>query len=227
MSNPPVIVTIDGPAGSGKSTAARLLARRLSFHYLDTGALYRALTLAAANAGADLDDENRLVKLFDSASIDLKPSASGLIVHLDGRDVTSRIRSSKLTENVKRVARHPAVRRRVTDRTRAMARDRCAIAEGRDQGTVVFPHADVKFYLDALLDVRARRRYREMKARQPVLTIDDVRQQLAKRDESDIQRPVSPLRPAPDAILIDTSDLTIDQMVEKLANIVIEKTSDN
>jgi len=227
MSNRPIIVTIDGPASSGKSTAARLLARRLSFHYLDTGALYRAVTLTAVNAGADLDDEDRLVELFENAAIDLKPGASGLIVHLDGRDVTSRIRSSDLTENVKRVARHPAVRRRVTDRTRAMARDRCAIAEGRDQGTVVFPHADVKFYLDARLDVRARRRYRELKARQSALTIDDVRRQLARRDESDVERPVSPLRPAPDAILIDTSNLTIDQMVEKLSNIVMEKTSDD
>ena len=227
MAKRPIIVTIDGPAGSGKSTAARLLARRLSSHYLDTGAIYRVLTLAALNAGVDLDDEHRLVELFDSASIVLESGESGIIAHLDGQDVTRLIRNSELTENVRRVARHPAVRGRVTQRTRTLARGRSVVVEGRDQGTVVFPQADVKFYLDARLDVRALRRHLEMGGPQSDLPLDEVSRQLARRDESDLTRPVSPLKQAPDAIRVDTSELTIDQMIDTLSDVVTQKTSDS
>ena len=216
------IVTIDGPAGSGKSTAARLLASRLGLLYLDTGALYRTATLAGIGSKTGLDDANAMAELLEKIEVQVAWGDQGMTVSLNGRDVSGEIRDPAVTEQVKRVARHPEVRAKVTALVRGLARGRSVVTEGRDQGTVVFPNADVKFFLDADLDVRARRRHKELGER---VGLEDVRGGIQERDESDRQRAVGPLTSAPDAIHVDTSRLSIDQMVETLEKFVKERRS--
>ncbi|MFH0963390.1 MAG: (d)CMP kinase [Planctomycetota bacterium] len=220
-----MIVTIDGPAGSGKSTAARKLSERLGFRYLETGAIYRALTLCALRAKADLENGPVLAELFRRNSVEPVWAQEGIRVFLNGEDVSAEIRTRKITERVKSVARHAEVRRQVNELTRGLAKGRSAISEGRDQGTVVFPDADVKFYLDAKLDVRARRRYEELVAAGERATLEEVRRELEQRDESDLFRKVAPLRQAPDAVRVDSSELTVEEMVGELERVVMERKS--
>ena len=214
------IVTIDGPAGGGKSTAARLLAQRMDLRYVDTGALYRTATLAATEAGVDLDDGQALATLIEKARIHVNWHAGRMRVQLDGRDVSEAIRNENLTARVKRVAVHPEVRAQVNRLVRGLARGRSVVTEGRDQGTAVFPDADVKFFLEADLDVRARRRQAELAG---PADLDQVREAIAERDASDRNRAVGALICAPDAIRVDTSGLSIPEMVGRLTGIVAEK----
>lgn len=205
-------IAIDGPAGAGKSTVARALARRLGFSYLDSGALYRALAWAALSQGADLDGEEGLARLLDS--LQLRPDSAG--VWVKGTLVTSELRRPDVDEAASRVARHPAVRAAMVRLQRQLGEGVDMIADGRDIGSVVWPDAEVKIFLTASLATRAARRALE----QPEADRGQIAQAIAERDAHDAGRPVGALLIAPGAIVVDTSDLSVEETVARLAEIV-------
>ena len=212
-----MVITIDGPAGSGKSTAARELAKALGVAYLDTGATYRAVTLQALQTGAKLDDEAAMAEIARSADICLAPQPNGARVLLNGRDVTREIRSAAVTDKSHYAARSAEVRAVLVELQRRIGESLGDfVAEGRDQGSVVFPHANVKFYLDASPPVRARRRYEEMKADGQDVDYEQVLAAIVARDGRDRTRAVAPLMKPDGAIEIDTTDKTIPQVVAEL-----------
>ncbi len=212
-----VIVTIDGPAGAGKSSVAKALAKRLKFSYLDTGAMYRALTLKAVREKINLKDEGALVRLAKKTKIDLKDdSQKGLVILLDGKDVSEEIRSEQVTNNTFYIARTPGVRGVMVEWQRRIGQQRSVVVEGRDIGTVVFPHATYKFYLDADFEERAKRRINELKAKGAQINDTAVKIDLKERDTKDSTRKVGPLKKADDAILIDSTNFSVDEVVEKI-----------
>jgi len=210
------VIAIDGPAGSGKSTAARLLARRLGCTHVDTGALYRTVALLAVERGLDLAGEAALAALVPEIDVRFEPAADGVRVFSGGREVSEAIRTAELTSQVKYAARSPLVRKALRPVQRAFAERSPVVMEGRDIGTVIFPEAEVKFYLDASLPVRAERRWRELAARGESITLEEVKRREAARDESDRGRQVAPLRRAEDAVALDTSGLGVEEMVDRL-----------
>jgi len=213
-----MIIAIDGTVGSGKSTAAAELARRLGAAHLDTGAMYRALTLKALRDGLDLEDPEALTRMAASTTVELDGEPGAQRVRLDGVDVTAAVRENRVSTHSHYVARTPGVRETLVPRQRAFAaRAGDVVAEGRDQGTVVFPDADVKFFLDADAEVRARRRQLELQERDQVRSYRDVLTEITERDRRDSTREVSPLVAAADAVRVDTTDMTIGQMVDALA----------
>ena len=214
------VIAIDGPAGSGKSTVSKLVARSLGITYIDTGAMYRALTLKAMRQGLDLKDEATLTKLAKSTNVDLREESEVLKVCLDGEDVAGLIRTPELTNNVKYIARVPGVRGEMVRLQRAIGERHGAALEGRDIGTVVFPDADYKFYLDADPDERARRRHKELVAAGQMVDLADIKKDVIMRDESDMKRSFGALRKAPDAILVDTTKLSINEVVEKILSYI-------
>jgi CMP/dCMP kinase len=221
-----LVVTIDGPAGSGKSTVARRLAERLDATFLDTGAMYRAITLAGVRDGIDLSDECRLVQVVESHRFDFEATRGKMLVAVDGRDVTEAIRDSDLTAKVRYAAAAPLVRERLVQMQRAFAaRHARIVTEGRDQGTVVFPEANVKFYLTADATERARRRKAELDAKGERADLEQIRQAIEARDKSDENRAVGPLKPAPDAIRIDTTSLSVAEVVDRIYRHVEERCS--
>ena len=205
-----MIVTIDGPAGSGKSTAARGLAARLGFDYLDTGAMFRAVGLALRDADADVD------AVLAGLHLEMPPGR----VLLDGRDVTADIRTPAAAQAASRVAVVPAVRRFLAAEQRRIAVGRDIVCEGRDQGTAVFPDAACKFYLTADPRARAERRHRELRAKGEAVELSDVLAQQAERDARDANRADAPMKPAADAVLVDTTGLTADAVVARLEEVV-------
>jgi cytidylate kinase len=206
------VVTIDGPAGAGKSTVSRQLAQRLGWRLLDTGAMYRAVTLAALRAGTDLSSDEALGALAARVAVRLPPGQ----VLLDGEDITAIVRGVEITRASRFLADSPSVRRRLIAWQRAFAEENDVIAEGRDQGTVVFPEAFRKYYLTAGLDERARRRHEEYAAKGEPISLDDVRRDLHERDMRDAARAIAPMKPAADAVQIDTTGLSLDQVVARL-----------
>ena len=205
------VIAIDGPAGSGKSTVARHLADRLGLPYLDTGAMYRAVAFAALRRGVDPDDVDAVAKLV--AGMELSMEEGGRVV-VDGADATVEIRGPEVTRAVSLVAANPNVRSELRSRQREWAREHDGgVVEGRDIGTVVFPEAELKVFLHARPEVRAERRYQEVSD----LDYDTVAADLARRDALDSGRDESPLKPAEDALHVDTSERTIDEIVEDLA----------
>jgi len=215
-----VIVAIDGPAGSGKSTVSKILAERLGLLYVDTGAMYRALTLKAMRRGINLEDETVLTELARETKIDLREEDGRLQVIMDGEDVASLIRTPELTNNVKYIARVPAVRKEMVRLQRAAGKANGAVLEGRDIGTVVFPDADYKFYLDASEAERVKRRYKELLALGQTVSLDDMQKDVSSRDESDMKRSVGALKKDKDALLIDTTKLSIDGVVDKILGLI-------
>jgi cytidylate kinase len=206
-----MIITIDGPAGAGKSTAARLLAQRLGFEFLDTGAMYRAVTLAALRSRIELHDQNALSRLLDTLQIELPGD-----VVLNGEDVTSLIRTPEITAASGPIAASPVVRQRLVEWQRQIAAGRNMVCEGRDQGTIVFPDAQCKFFLVADAAERARRRQFELQARGEPANFDEVLVAQQARDARDAARAVGPMTPAADAIQLDSTHLTIDEMVAQM-----------
>jgi cytidylate kinase len=214
-----MIVTIDGPAGAGKSSAARGLAGRLGFRFLDTGAMYRAVTLAAHEQGLDLADPAQLARLVEKIRVEL----AGDRVLLDGRDVTEAIRKFDIAVATHYAADNPAVRARLVAWQRAAAAGHNVVTEGRDQGTVVFPNAECKIFLTAAEEERARRRHRDLVARGENIPFDDVLANQRVRDERDATRPVGALLKASDAIAVSSDGLSPEEVIAHLEQIVRSK----
>ena len=206
-----MIVTIDGPAGSGKSTAARGLAQRLGFDYIDTGAMYRAV--AHSCLASDIDTTDR-ASVTERAA-ELRIGFDGQDVLLDGVNISTALRSPSISEAASRVAQHPGVRAEMVRQQQAMVRERDMGTEGRDQGTEVFPDAECKFFLEASAEVRAVRRQEELLARGVEVPLKETLEQIRQRDHRDRTREISPLRPADDAIVIDSSELTADGVLDR------------
>jgi len=216
-----MIVTIDGPAGSGKSTAARGVAARLGFHFLDTGAMYRAVALRCVQAGIDLADEQAAAEIARTADI----QALSDRVLVDGADVTEAIRTPEVAHAASVVAVNPAVRSALVALQRKAAQGRDIVTEGRDQGTVVFPDAECKFYLTAAPEERARRRLQETDAQGAGVSYEETLEQIRARDARDKSRNVAPLRQADDAVRIDTTGRPVDDVLTQLVQIVRERMS--
>lgn len=225
----PRVIAIDGPAASGKSTLAEKLASQLNFLYFDTGAMYRAVTLAVLRKGIDVDDEERVTNLADSIVIDIRlPSrADGRMydVLVDGEDVTWAIRTPEVERCVSPVSAYAGVRKALTEQQRRIAQRGRVVMAGRDIGTVVCPDAEVKIYLEASLDERAKRRYLEVKARGKPADFDEIYQSMKLRDQIDSTRSVAPLRPAEDATIIQTDHICADELLENVLEMIQEKYS--
>jgi CMP/dCMP kinase len=218
-----IVVAIDGPAGSGKSTIARRLAARLGFLYIDSGAMYRAVGLWALHAGVELTDMHRLEQLARAARIELEPGGS--LVLLNGEDVTEAIRTPEVADAASRVSTVPGVRRALVEQQRSMSEQTSVVMEGRDIGTVVFPDAGIKIFLDADPSERAERRLREAAGKGQAADRDETTRQIRERDQRDRTRAEAPLIQAPDAIYVDSTGLTIDQVEEAILKIIRARIS--
>jgi cytidylate kinase len=212
-----LIVAIDGPAGAGKSTVAGRLAAHFGLLNLETGAMYRAFALKAIENGIAPDDAAALEKLAAGTSIGLEPTPSGNRVLLDGSDVTTHVRDAAVTQAASQVSVHPAIRRWMVDLQRKLGENGGVVMEGRDIGTVVFPDADIKIFLDASPEARGERRYEQSGKAAPQ---EAILQEIRERDQRDRNRPQSPLRPAPDALVIDSTHLTLEDVVARVQELV-------
>ena len=208
-----LLITIDGPAGAGKTTASRMLADRLGYKYIDTGALYRGVALAALEAGVEADDDKRLEQLCRTLKMEFMADGQKLRLLLNNADITEQIRTPEISMFASAVSARPVVRTYLLDLQRKMGRAKGVVFEGRDMGTVVFPDADVKFYLDASPQTRALRRYQELEA-SISQTLEEVERDMKRRDENDSSRDLAPLKPAAEAVVIDSTDLSIKAVVE-------------
>ncbi|MBU0640755.1 MAG: (d)CMP kinase [Planctomycetes bacterium] len=212
-----MIITIDGPAGSGKSTAARKLAARLGIPYLDTGAMYRVITLAALEAGVDLESEDMLTRIANEANYELDLGPTHIRVSLGARDVTEAIRTMRVNNHTRFIAASPGVRRALVEKQRQLGRQLGSlVTEGRDQGSVAFPNADIKFYLDATVERRAERRLHDFLADGEEVTFEEVLANVDVRDRTDSSRIVGPLTVPAGAVHIDTTPMTIAEVIETL-----------
>jgi len=217
-----VIVAIDGPAGAGKSTIARRVATKLGFVYIDTGAMYRAIGLWALRTGVELDDMHRLEQLARAAQIGFPAEGQ---VELNGEDVTRAIREPGVSDAASRVASVPGVRRALVERQREIAEQYSVVMEGRDIGTVVFPQAHVKIYLDASTQIRAERRAEDLRAQGVEATAGELTREIEERDRRDRTRPNSPLMQAPDATYLDTTGLSREDVENEILRLVRARTS--
>ena len=218
----PLVVAIDGPAGAGKSTVAARIAARFGLLNLESGAMYRAFALKAIQTDSDLDDREELDRLAARTRIRLLPAPLGNRVLLDEVDVTKRIREADVTAAASRVSVHPAIRQWMVSMQRQLGASSGIVMEGRDIGTTVFPHAQVKIFLDAATEVRGQRRYQQ-NGPSPAQAPESVLQELRERDKRDRTRAESPLQPAPDAVIIDSTDLSLDQVVAQVEAIITER----
>jgi cytidylate kinase len=213
-----LIIAIDGPAGAGKSTIASRLARKLGYANLESGAMYRALALKAILSDASFDDQAALVKLADKSRIQLEPTSTGNRVLLDGTDVTLRVREPDVTEGASRVSVHPQVRAWMVSRQQDLGAKGGVVMEGRDIGTIVFPHADVKIFLDADPVVREQRRLQQQNLRGSAAQATAA--ELRERDQRDRTRSVSPLQPAADALVLDSTSMSEDEVLRRVEELV-------
>jgi len=216
----PFVVTIDGPAAAGKSTTARAVALRLGCLYLDSGALYRALAVLVLRRGIRPEEQERVAALVADVDLDLVPEPEGTRVLVDGADVTAEIRLPQVSEAASRLAEQPAVRERLGEVQRRVASRRSVVVEGRDTGTVVFPDAAVKIYLDASSAARARRRWRELAQRGVAVDLAEVQADVERRDRRDRERELAPLVAAPGSVVVDTTGLSLEEQVEKVLGVI-------
>jgi len=213
-----LVIAVDGPVGAGKSTAARLLAERLGCRYIDSGAMYRALAWKALQMDLNLEDERRLMRLLGDTSITLEGSGDELIVLVDGQEVSREIRTPEVEQASSKISTLASIRRVMVARQREMASQGGVVMDGRDIGTVVFPDADVKFYLEARLEERAKRRYLEARSAGVAGDLEKFTEEIEIRDARDMGRSASPLRKAEDAVTIDTTGLNTFQVVAAMEN---------
>lgn len=216
-------IAIDGPAAAGKSTVAKLVAKKLSYLYIDTGAMYRALTYKALKLGADLEDEQALAEILNNTNIELIQGNVAQHVLLDGTDVTDEIRSHEVTKHVSTVSKHPLVRKEMVERQRELAQKGGIVMDGRDIGTHVLPNAEVKIFLVATVEERAKRRHQENLAKGFESDLAQLMKEIALRDKMDSEREASPLKKADDAIELDTTSLSIEEVVDHIMELVKER----
>jgi cytidylate kinase len=212
-------IAIDGPAAAGKSTIAKITAEKLGYTYIDTGAMYRALTHKALVHSIDTNDGKELEKLLEETMIVLRPSVNGQAVIVDGKDVTEDIRSQLVTANVSCVATHMGVRQMMVDKQRHLAEGAGVVMDGRDIGTAVLPDAELKIFMTASVEERAIRRHIENEKRGITTSLEQLKAEIAERDRADSEREVSPLKQAEDAILIDTTSMSIADVAEKISGL--------
>jgi CMP/dCMP kinase len=218
-----VIIAIDGPSGAGKSTLAKRLARELGFTYMDTGALYRALALKVLRQGIDLADDARMAALLGSTAIDLREEHGKLLVLMDGQDVAGDIRAPEVSQMASMASALKSVRARLLELQRELGKHGSVVAEGRDIGTVVFPAADVKIFLDASVHERARRRYQELRAAGGSVELDKTLREMEERDRRDRERDLAPLCQAADAVRIDSSAVDAEQVAAIVLDLVNQR----
>jgi cytidylate kinase len=214
-----LLITIDGPAGAGKTSVSRELADRLNYKYIDTGALYRGVALEARFAGVGQDDDTGLENLCSTLNLNFVKDERGLRLLSNNSDITDQIRTPEISMMASAVSARPVVRKYLLDLQRNMGREKGVVFEGRDMGTVVFPNADKKFYLDASQKVRAIRRYRELGSK-TFQRLDDVEREISLRDENDGKREVAPMKPADDAVILDSTDLSVNDVVEMMLSYI-------
>ncbi len=211
----PLLITIDGPAGAGKTTIGKRLAGCLKYRYVDTGALYRAVAHEALRAGIASDDDPKLRAMCGGLNLKFEEGSMGVRLLANDRDITDAIRTPEIAMAASKASAQPSVREHLLNVQRKLGKDRCVVFEGRDMGTVVFPDADVKFFLDAEPRVRAQRRFHEMK-HPPQMTLDEMEKEIVCRDQADSTRMLAPLRAAPDAVRIDSSRLSEDEVIRRM-----------
>jgi len=216
-----LLITIDGPAGAGKTTVSRALADRLGYRYIDTGALYRGVALAVKIQGIDPQDDDDLKRLCKNLDLKFVKQEKGLGLFLDGEDISERIRSPEITMMASAVSARPVVREFLLGLQKDLGREKAAVFEGRDMGTVVFPEADLKFFLNASTRTRARRRFEEQKSKNSQ-TLDEVEREIQQRDHNDSTRDVAPLKPAADAIVIDSTKMQVSEVVDFMVSHIPE-----
>lgn len=220
----PLIIAIDGPSGAGKSTLGRMLARESGLLYIDTGAMYRAVALAVTATGVSTTDEAAVVEVARRAAVRLEGDPDSLRVTLDGRDVSDEIRTEQIAHTASVISTIPGVRRELVSRQRELGAHGGVVLDGRDSGTVVFPDADIKFFLTAVPEERARRRYDEERAREQNQTFEDTLADINARDRRDSTRADSPLVIADDAVVIDTTELDIEEVFGRMLEVVRERS---
>lgn len=222
-----LIVAIDGPAGAGKSTVAKRVAKELGYTYMDTGAMYRAFAWRVREEGLELGDEKKLRRVLQDTHIELVEQDGRLSVLLNGVEVTERIRTPELSQSASLISTSGIVRERMVELQRAMGSRGGVVAEGRDIGTVVFPNAEVKIYLDASAEERARRRFEELRSQGRQVTLEATLKEMEERDRRDKERVVAPLRKAEDAVVIDSTNSDVDRVVERIMHEIKKKMSAN
>lgn len=221
----PIQIAIDGPAAAGKSTIAKIVAEQLGYTYIDTGAMYRAITLKALAEGINMASNEEAGELLLRTEIDLQPSGNGQLVYLDKEDVTEAIRTQHVTKAVSEMAAHSLVRERMVELQRQLAEGRGVVMDGRDIGTHVLPDAALKVFMSATVEERARRRFDDNKNRGIDTPLEELQSEIAKRDKMDSERESSPLRQSEDAVFLDTTNLSIQQAADKIMQLAKERLS--
>lgn len=219
------IVGIDGPAGSGKGTVTKQVANRLGLINIDTGSTYRCVALETINQKVSLEDKEKIIEIAKTIKVDIQPLPEGDKVFLNGKEVTKEIRSKEVTQIVSQISSINEVRFQMVELQRKLAEGKNVIMEGRDICTYVFPNADIKIYLDASIEERAKRRYKEMQEKNIGMTYEEVIENIKKRDENDKTKEIGALKKAEDSVVVDTTSLTIEQVVEKIIEIIKNKNS--